>query len=208
MSIKKLVSYIGLPNIADELDEDVLLALGARVKRQFDEDNGTMTDWLEGVKHGIDLSKQERTTKSTPWEGASNYKDPLLAQAAIEFGDKAVLELLRGKDLVSSEIVGRDASGEKKERSERVVEAMNYQVNHDMNKWRKKQSRLLYTLPGTGCMFKKTVHDPIEDMTESFIIQYPDFAVNQATEDMEECRSFSFLLRLYMKTTFHGLYAS
>ena len=123
--------------------------------------------------------RQEWNTKSTPWEGASNYKDPLLTQASIQFGDKAVLEILRGKDLISSEIVGKDPEGQKKARSERVVEAMNYQVNHDMNKWRKKQERLLYTLPNTGTMFKKTVYDPIEQIAESHIIQYPDLLLTK-----------------------------
>jgi hypothetical protein len=191
MSIKQLVSYIGEANIADQIDDETLVAIGQRVDRQYKEDLTSMEDWLESVKNGVELMKQEWNTKSTPWEGASNYKDPLLTQAAIQFGDKAVLEILRGKDLISSEIVGRDPDKAKEKRSERVVEAMNYQVNHDMNKWRKKQERLLYTLPNTGAMFKKTVYDPIEQICESHIIQYPDFVVNQATEDMEECRSFS-----------------
>jgi chaperonin GroES len=194
MSIKTLVSYIGEANIADQVDDDTLVAIGQRVARQYQEDLSSMDSWLESVKNGVELMRQEWNTKSTPWEGASNYKDPLLTQASIQFGDKAVLEILRGKDLISSEIVGKDPEGQKKARSERVVEAMNYQVNHDMNKWRKKQERLLYTLPNTGTMFKKTVYDPIEQIAESHIIQYPDFVVNQATEDMEECRSFSQVL--------------
>lgn len=191
MSIKTLRSYIDKVNIAEDLDEETLTALGQRVSRQYSEDYQSMTDWLEGVKRGIDLMRQEWEAKSDPWEGASNYKDPLLTQASIQFGDKAVLEILRGKDLVSSEIIGRDPDGQKQERSDRVVEVMNYQVNHDMNKWRRKQAKLLYTLPNTGTIFKKLVHDPIEERTESHIIQYPDFVVNQATLDMDECRSFS-----------------
>lgn len=191
MSILKLTNFIGEVNIAEGIDEETLISLGARVFRQFTEDKATMTDWEEGVKNGTELMKQEWEGKSTPWEGASNYKDPLIIEASLQFGDRAVLELLRAKDLVSAEIIGPDPDGNKKAASERVTEAMNYQVNHDMNKWRKKQVRLFYTLPNTGCMFKKTIYDPLEDIVESHIIQYPDFAVNQACEDMEECRSFS-----------------
>jgi hypothetical protein len=194
MSIRQLVSYIGEVNIADQLDDDTLTAMGERVHRQYQEDLASMDGWIESVKNGLELMKQEWNSKSTPWEGASNYKDPILTQAAIQFGDKAVLEILRGKDLISSEVVGKDTDGQKEARAARVVEAMNYQVNHDMNKWRKKQERLLYTLPNTGAMFKKTVFDPVEQIAESHIIQYPDFVVNQATEDMDECRSFSQLM--------------
>lgn len=191
MSILKLQEFMGQVNIAEDLDETTLIALGARVHRQFEQDHATMTDWEDSVKRGTELMKQEWEGKSTPWENASNYKDPLLIEASIQFGDKAVLELLRAKDLVSAEIIGKDPEGIKLATSERVVEAMNFQINHDMNNWRKKQSRLYYTLPNTGCMFKKTVYDPIEDITESHVIQYPDFAVNQACEDMSECRSFT-----------------
>jgi chaperonin GroES len=194
MSIKKLTGYIGEANISEELDDETLTAIGARVHRQYSEDLDTMSDWMQSVENGVDLMKQEWESKSTPWEGASNYKDPLLTQASIQFGDKAVLELLRGKDLISSEVVGRDPQGEKKARSERVVEVMNYQVNHGMKRWRKKQERLFYTLPNIGCAFKKMVYDPVEEVTESYIIQYPDFVVNQATDDMDDCRSFSQVL--------------
>jgi chaperonin GroES len=194
MSIKQLRSYIGQVNIAKEISEDKLTELGQRVKRQFDEDYETMNDWIESVENGIDLMKQEWNPKSTPWQGASNYKDPLLTEAAIRFGDRASLELLRGKDLVAFEIVGRDPQGKKKALGERISEAMNYQINHDMSDWRTDQERLFYTLPNTGCLFKKTIYDPIEEKAESHIIQFPDFVVNQATKTMLDCRSFSHVL--------------
>lgn len=198
MSISQLQDWVGTVNIAEDFDNDegkqTLKALGQRVKEQYDRDLGTMDDWMEAVENGIDLMKQEFEGKSTPWQDASNYKDPLLTQASIQFGDKATLELLRSKDLVSSEIIGRDPEGQKKAVSERIAEAMNYQVNHDMNDWRGTQEKLFYVLPNTGTVFKNTVHDPVEDQTESHLIQYPDFVVNQACKSMEECRSFSLVL--------------
>jgi len=194
MSIKQLRGYIGQINIAGEIDDDKLTELGQRVKRQYDEDFETMTDWIQSVENGIDLMKQEWHPKSTPWQGASNYKDPLLTEASIRFGDRASLELLRGKDLVAFEVVGRDSTGQKKALGERICEAMNYQINHDMSDWRTDQERLFYTLPNTGCLFKKTIYDPIEEKAESHIIQFPDFVVNQATKTMLDCRSFSHVL--------------
>lgn len=194
MSIKQLQSYVGMTNIAEEIDDETLTALGQRVSRQFKEDKTSMEDWVESVDKARDLMKQEWNFKSKPWEGASNYKDPMLTQASIQFGDKATLELLRSKDLISSEVIGRDQSGEKKERSERVTEFMNYQVNHDMNDWRGEQERVFYILPNDGCLFKKAVNDPIEKISESHVIQFPDFVVNQATKSMNQCRSFSHIL--------------
>lgn len=195
MSIKKLIANLDKTNLAEGLDEADLVTIGARVMRQFEQDLATMDEWKQGVEKGIDLMRQEYSGKSFPWDNASNYKDPILTEAATVFGDKASLELLRVKDLVSAEIIGRDPRGEKKEVSKRVVEVMNYQVNHDMDGWRDDQERLFYCLPVVGTVFKKIVFDPVEKNCESVVVNYPDFVINQATRSMSRCRSFSHILQ-------------
>lgn len=194
MSIKSLLDNIGSVNLADDIDDDVLVSIGSRVKRQFDEDLASMDSWTQAVENGINLMKQEYSGKSFPWENASNYKDPILTEAATVFGDKASLELLRARDLVSAAVIGRDPEGKKKEICERISEVMNYQVNYDMDGWRDDQERLFYCLPVVGAVFKKVVFDPLEKKCESMVINYPDFAVNQATKSMLKCRSFSHIL--------------
>lgn len=194
MTIKKLVGYIDSLNIAEDLSESELAIIGARVKRQYDEDLASMQDWINSVEAGIKLMRQEYKPRSTPWEGASNYKDPLLTEASIKFGDKATLELLRPENLVSTGIIGKDPTGQKKALAERISEAMNYQVNHMMEDWRSDQEKLFYTLPNIGTAFKKVVYDSVEQVCESVVINYPDFVVNQATKSMDKCRSFSHVL--------------
>lgn len=187
------MSFIGQTNIADKVDDKELGLLGERVFRQFTEDSDSMEDWNEAVREGIELMKQDFHPKSTPWEGASNFKTPLLTESSIAFGDKASLELLRSPNLVKSAVIGVETP-EKKELSKRISEVMNYQINYQMKDWRKDQKRLLYTLPNTGCMFKKTFFDTLEQKTVSHIIQYPDFVINQATTSMSKCRSFTQIL--------------
>ena len=189
-----LVEFIGVNNLAKDVPPDVLHDIGRKVKDQFDEDWESMQPWREAVEKGIKLMKQEFKTKSTPWEGATNYKSPMLSEAVTTFGDKASLELLRVKELVAADIIGKDASGAKKARAERVKTAMNYQVNYEMPNWRGDQKRLLYIMPNNGCVFKQTVYNPLMLRNESYVIQYPDFAVNQATLSMDECRSFTKIL--------------
>ena len=194
MAIKELLDFIGKENIADLIDDDDKAILGERVKRQFDEDWASMKDWMEAVDEGTELLKQEFHTKSTPWDGASNFKSPLLSEASIVFGDKASLEILRPRNLVKADIIGKDKNGQKKEMAERITEAMNYQVNYLMKDWRRDQKRLVYTLSNTGAMFKKTAFDPLQGRTVSHVIQYPDFAINQATTSLETNRSFTQIL--------------
>ena len=199
MPIKDLLEHIGKQNIADDIlemkdGEKLLDDVGERVKRQFDEDLDSMKDWMEAVKEGLELMKQEFKPKSTPWDGASNFKSPMLSEASIAFGDKASLEILRARNLVKADIIGRDNSGQKKELSERVTEVMNYQVNYQMADWREDQKRMLYIMPNVGCIFKKTDFNPLEGKTESHLIQYPDFVVNQATTNISKARSFTQIL--------------
>lgn len=194
MSIKSLLEFVGKQNIAGDIDKEKLAEIGERVKRQFDEDWDSMQDWSDTVDHGIKLMKQEFHPKSTPWDGASNFKSPILSESSISFGDKASLEILRARNLVKADIIGRDKQGNKKELADRVTEAMNYQVNYEMKGWRKDQKRMLYVLPNIGTIFKKTVFDPLSGKTKSHIIQYPDFAINQATTSMEDNRSFTQIL--------------
>ena len=194
MALKDLIENIGQENLAEDIDQDVLAELGVRIKRQYDEDLASMKDWCEMVDKGLDLMKQEYKTKSHPWDGASNFKSPLMTQASIAFGDKASLEILRSKNLVKADIIGKDKSGEKGKLADRITEAMNYQVNYQMDNWRKEQKRLLYVNPNVGCMFKEVVYDSMDGKPSSNIIQYPDFAVNQATTDMDNARSFTKIL--------------
>ncbi len=191
--IKTLTGYINRDNIAEDIDKDTLDDLAERVKRQFDEDLQSMHEWMESVKEGLKLMKQEFKTKSIPWEGASNFKSPLLSQASINFGNRAKLELLRGDKLVKVAIIGRDPDGMKKERADRIQEVMNYQVNYEMPDYRDDQKRLYYSVANTGTIFKITEFNPLEQKNESCLIQYPNFAVNQATTSMRKCRSFTIL---------------
>jgi len=201
MAIKELLEFIGKDNIVPEILEmekgdELLATIGERIRRQFDEDWRSMDEWVESVQEGIKLMKQEWHGKSTPWENASNFKSPILSEASISFGDKATLEILRARNLVKADIIGKDAQGLKKETAERVTEGMNYQVNYQMEDWRDDQERLLYVLPNVGSIFKKTVFDPLEGTTVSHIIQYPDFAVNQATTSLKKSRSFTQILAI------------
>lgn len=194
MALIDILPFIDDINIAESIDKEKLDEIGDRIKRQFQEDLDSMEDWREDTRLGVDLMKQEFKTKSIPWEGASNFKSPLLTEASINFGDKASLELLRSKNLVKADIIGKDPQGQKKARSERVTEGMNYQINYQMSDWRDDQKRLFYSLPNTGTMFKKTVFNPLSLTTESHIIQYPDFVVNQATTSMRTARSFTQIM--------------
>jgi len=194
--IKKLVSFIGQPNIADDIQdsedgENTLKKLARQVIEDFQRDQDSMVEWSQQVDDGKRIAAQETAAKSQPFEGASNFKSTGIIEASITFGDRAATELLRGRNLVKADVIGSDQEGNKKKAAENVVEFMNWQINHQMRGWRKTQEKLLYEIPATGAVFKKTFFDSIEGVNKSELIHYPDFVVNQATTTIDEATSFT-----------------
>jgi len=80
------------------------------------------------------------------------------------------------------------------ERAARVGESLNYTVDVKMKNWREKKERMFYLLPPLGCIFTKTYYDPIYGCPVTEDIGHCDFAVNQATKDLESCRSFTHVI--------------
>lgn len=82
----------------------------------------------------------------------------------------------------------------KTERADRVTEAMNWQVNTKMTTWRKDHKRMMYVLPNIGALFFKTYYDETIGSCRSDIINYPNFAINQASVSLDDARSFTHFI--------------
>ena len=188
--------FIPLANIADMFSDDTLMQVGKSVIEGYQADLDSMGEWNDYAERGLKLAKQEKEAKSTPWEGASNFKSPTLMQAALKFSDRASTELLRQEDIVKTAVIGRDQNGEKAKSAERVAEYSNYQLNVEMEEWRDEHESLLYKLPYDGCAFKKTFFDQRLGRPVSNTILYPDFVVNNATKSITHLRRFSEAISL------------
>lgn len=185
------ITFIPKPNIADLFDDDTLNKVGANVKNGFDADLGSMEEWSTFNDLGLKLVKQEKNAKSTPWEGASNFKSPTLMQAALKFSDRASTELLRQNDIVKTDIIGKDFDGEKANSADRVAEYSNFQINIEMEEWRDEHEALIYKIPYDGCSFKKTFFDQRLGRSMSNVVMYPDFVVNNKAKSISRLRRFS-----------------
>ncbi len=194
MSIRDLLENTDGRNLAEDFDEDELRKIGEDVVKRYARDLSSMSDWMALIDKGMDMIEQDMRPKSLPFDGASNYKSPILREAAIKFGDRATLELLNARNLVKGDVIGKDPENKKAQQIDRVCEFMNYQLNHEMVNWRENQEGLFYRLPYVGNMFKKTYYDPFQQRNESCVIYYPDFVVNQATDNIDTAKSFTHIL--------------
>lgn len=183
--------FIPKPNIAGMIDDNTLTEVGRNVTNGYQADLDSMDEWTGFVEHGQKLVKQEKEAKSTPWDGASNFKSPTLMQAALKFSDRASTELLRQRDIVKTAVIGKDPEGLKGDQAERVATYSNYQLNVEMEEWRDEHEKLIYQLPYDGCVFKKTFFDSRLGRPVSNVITYPNFVVNNDADSITRLRRFS-----------------
>ena len=183
--------FIPKPNIADMFDKDTLSKVGRQVKEGQEADWDSMSDWVDLVEFGLDLVKQETSSKSTPWEGAANFKSPELMNAALKFSDRASTELLRDYNILKTKVIGSDPNNLKFDQGQRVSEFTNWQLNVEMVEWRDEHEKMIYDLPYTGTVFKKTFFDQQLGRNMSTLITYPNFAVSQDADSIARLPRFS-----------------
>ncbi len=192
MAIKRLLTLIGKVNIAEDLDEQRLMGIGRDVIEGYDADWASMSEWRDDVDTGLELIKPANGPQdSKPWQGAANFKTPLLTEARIKFGDRASEELLGTDQLVKAVIMGKDPDDEKADRVERVEAVMNWQLTVENDSWLEEQDKLLYNLSDQGHIFKKTFFDPSLGHNDSVVIMYPNFAINQSTKTLDTALRFT-----------------
>jgi chaperonin GroES len=188
--------FIPKPNIADMFTTQILMEVGKNVIDGYKADHDSMIEWSEYVDIGMKLVKQEKNAKSTPWDGAANFKSPTLMQAALKFSDRASTELLRQEDILKTTVIGKDLDGEKAKQAERVAEYSNYQLNVEMDEWRDEHEKLLYKIPYDGTVFKKTFFDFRLGRPVSNVITYPNFVVSNTLDSISRLRRFSETIEL------------
>ena len=190
VAIKDLLSLIKTKNIAEDMSNDELMKIGRDVCNGFDKDWDSMADWREDIEAGLKLVKPSNKAKSYPWEGAANFKTPIIMRARQKFGDRASQELLQGNDLVKFKPIGKETE-ELNKRIERVSAVMNWQLSVESKGWLEQHDKLLYDLSTQGSMFKKTYFSQSHGYNISEVIKYPNFAIHQETTCFDEAERFT-----------------
>jgi chaperonin GroES len=152
--VNQLNAFIGMNNIAENLDDDVLEKIGTKVVEDYNIDKESRKDWEVANEKTLELARQLAKEKTWAGEAVANVKYPILATSAIQFSARAYPNLVKGKEVVKVQTIGEDESGEKANKAERV-------------------RQLLMCLPLIGCFFKKTYFKPDQGHPQSDIV-FPD----------------------------------
>lgn len=188
---------ISVPNILDTLDEQEQLKIAAQCKEGFEEDLESRGEWESNIDDWIALAKQTKEDKTYPWPGASNVKYPLVTTAAMQFAARSYPSLVpsNGK-VVNATVIGKDQTGQKFEKAQRVSTYMSYQVMHEMYGWEEDMDKMLMMLPIVGTMFKKTWYDKVEDKVKSKLVLPKNIVVNYWTVSLDETERISEVIHM------------
>ena len=193
-SPQSLVSEI---NIAKRLKEKELNEIGTECKEGFDADYNSRDKWEADLEEWTKLAMQVRERKSFPWTNASNVKYPLLSTASMQFNARAYPSLIPsdGK-VVKGKTIGKDLTGAKGDKADRVATYMSYQFMHEMQGWDEDMDKLLMMLPIVGTLFKKTYWDGGTKEIKSCLVLPKNLVVNNWAKDLESAERVSEVIQM------------
>lgn len=188
---------LGSANLLKGMTEEEKLKISEFCKRGFEDDLDSRSEWEQNIDDWIALAKQTKEDKTYPWPGASNVKYPLVATAAMQFAARSYPSLVpsNGK-VVNVSVIGKDPTGEKFEKAQRVGSYMSYQLLHEMKGWEEDMDKMLMMLPIVGTMFKKTWYDRTDDVVKSRLILPKNIVVNYWTTCLDESERISEIIHL------------
>ena len=152
-NLAAIAEYDG--NLADRLDEDARRKMGEEVVREYEHDEKSREEWVQGVDRAIKNARQKPEKKNYPFEGASNIKYPLLSTAMNQFGARAYGAITRSDQPMICKVLGEDADGRKARRADRLARFGNYQLMYLLDEWDAGTDKLLHMLPVMGSGFRK-----------------------------------------------------
>jgi chaperonin GroES len=192
-----LAQLINAVNIAAELDEEDLEEISEECKAGFEQDLISREQWEKDLDDWTKLAMQVRENKSYPWPNASNVKYPLLSTAAMQFNARAYPSLIPsdGK-VVKGKYIGKDLTGEKTQKAERVATYMSYQFMHEMDTWDEEMDKMLIMLPIVGTVFKKTYWCKPEEKIKSELVLPKNLVVNNWAKSIEDAERVSEIIEM------------
>lgn len=181
-------------NLAEVLDEQVLVGLASDLLSEFDEDVNSRKEWIQTYVDGLELLGMTIEDRTEPWPGACGVHHPLLTEALVKFQAETMMETFPAQGPVKTQIVGRETP-EKRDAALRVKEDMNYQLTERMVEYRPEHERLLWGLGLAGNAFKKIYYDPSLRRQTAMYVPAEDVVVPYGASSLETSERVTHVMR-------------
>ena len=220
----QLSAFLSMVNVAEDIDNDTLNEMGAKIVEDFKLDKASRAEWERMVEGAFDLAKQVTEPKYFAGEAVANIKYPALSTAAVQFASRALPNIIKGKDVVKGKVLGlavppnlpkdfqpqteedleyanavmtlQQTAANKWAKADRIGTFMSYQFMDEIEDWQDDVDQLLATLPIVGCGFKKTFQDGIEDKPQSQYVSAENLVVNYYTKSLKVASRVTHVIEL------------
>ena len=170
-------------NLADHLDEGVLVELGGQLVSDYGDDLDSRKEWEKTYTEGLKLLGLQYEERTEPWNGACGVFHPMLTEAVVRFQSETIMETFPASGPVKTQIIGKQTK-EKEDAATRVQDDMNYQLTEVMVEYRPEHEKMLWNLPIAGSAFKKVYFDPALDRQVSMFIPAEDVILPYGTSEL------------------------
>ena len=182
-------------NLAEILDERILMDISSDLLGLYKEDRSGRQDWEDSYKDGLNLLGIKYEEREEPFRGSSGVTHPLIAEAVTQFQAQAYKELLPSSGPVRTQVIGL-ATPEVEAQSQRIQEFMNYQIIHVMEEYDPEMDRLLFYLPLAGSAFKKIYYDDILGRAVARFVPADDLVVPYNATDLASASRIVHVIRM------------
>ena len=181
-------------NLAEELDDKLLIEIAGDLLADFEDDVSARKDWIQTYVDGLELLGMRIEERTEPWEGACGVYHPLLSEALVKFQAETIMETFPAAGPVKTQIVGKETP-EKKDAALRVQDDMNYQLTDVMTEYRPEHERMIWGLGLSGNAFKKVYFDPSLNRQVSMFIPAEDIVVPYGASSLEQSPRVTHVMR-------------
>lgn len=181
-------------NLAEKIDEDVLVELAGDLLGDFQSDLDARKDWVQTYVDGLELLGMKIEERTEPWPGACGVYHPLLSEALVKFQSETIMETFPAAGPVKTQILGKETT-EKIEAAQRVKDDMNYELTEVMVEYRPEHERMLWGLGLSGNAFKKVYFDPNLNRQVSIFVPAEDMVVPYGASDLQSSERITHVMR-------------
>ena len=130
-------------NLAEIIDEQILVEIGSELVDDYNEYRSSRQDWEMAYTNGLDLLGFKYERRTEPFRGASGVTHPVLAESVTQFQAQAYKELLPADGPVRTQIIGA-ITPERQDQANRVKDFMNYQIMDQMKEYESEFDQMLF----------------------------------------------------------------
>lgn len=184
-------------NLAVELTDEQLVALGEQVHKGYIFDKDSREDWEQRTAAIKEISQENMEEKYRNGHRVSNVKYPLIMESCIEFSSRLYPQIVAGDKAVKTAVIGSDMEDIKLKRSTNAAKFMNAYLLQVDDEFNKVIDKLIHMYPFLGLVYLKTYFDPICQRVKYVVCLPEKIIINENVQCLEKARRISYIADVY-----------